>query len=75
MKQIGEGAFGNVYLAKDKSTQKMFAIKTLDKDHIIKHNKLNSVHRERDILNMFRDHLNIIKLETTFKVRIIIKIC
>lgn len=68
IKQIGEGAFGNVYLAKEKDTKQLYAIKALDKDHIIKHNKLQSVHRERDILKMFNKHPYIIKLETTFKV-------
>ena len=31
IKQIGEGAFGKVYLAKEKATGRMFAIKALDK--------------------------------------------
>ena len=51
IKAIGEGAFGKVYLAEEKSSNKLVAIKALDKAHILKHNKIKSVYRERDILN------------------------
>ena len=50
IKQIGEGAFGLVYLAKEKETSRIFAIKALDKQHILKFNKTKSVYREKDIL-------------------------
>lgn len=66
IKQIGEGAFGNVYLAKEKDSQRLLAIKALDKSHLIKFNKTKSVIREKDILNQFSSHPNVIKLETTF---------
>eukprot|EP00347_Sterkiella_histriomuscorum_P022448 403338451 len=66
-KQIGEGAYGNVYLAKDKESGSLFAIKALEKLHIIKFNKTKSVHREKEILNKFKSHPNIIKLESTFQ--------
>lgn len=68
MKSIGEGAFGTVYLAKDKAKQTLCAIKALDKTHIVKNNKTKSVYREKDILNSFSNHPHIIKLETTFQV-------
>ena len=66
LKPVGEGAFGTVYLAKEKETSKKFAIKALDKSHIIKFNKTKSVYREKDILNKFANHPNVIKLECTF---------
>lgn len=69
LKQIGQGAFGNVYLARDKQTDEKFAIKALDKLHLIKNNKTKSVHREKEILNLFKGHPNIINLESTFQVR------
>lgn len=53
IKQIGNGAYGNVYLAKEKETQKSFAIKALDKSHILKYNKTKSIYREKEILTMF----------------------
>ena len=68
LKQIGEGAFGNVYLAKEKATGTVLAVKALDKQHIIKYHKTKSVYREKDILNQFGNHPNVIKLVTTFQV-------
>jgi len=51
-----------VYLAREKESLNTFAIKTLEKMHIIKNNKTKSVHREKDILNKLKDHPNIIRL-------------
>jgi len=34
LKQVGEGAFGYVYLAVEKATQKLCAVKVLEKAHI-----------------------------------------
>lgn len=54
-----------MYLVRKKNTLKQYALKTLDKVHIIKHDKVESVHRERDIL-MTAKHPNIVHLECTF---------
>ena len=72
MKQIGEGAYGNVYLAKDKKNlpHRLLAIKALDKSHVLKFSKTKAVYREKEILNLFREHPNIIHLLTTFQVKI-----
>jgi 3-phosphoinositide dependent protein kinase-1 len=72
LKPIGEGAFGTVYLAKEKINDKKFAIKALDKSHIIKYNKTKAVYREKDILNRFRTHPNVIRLDCTFQVCLIL---
>ena len=69
IKQIGQGAYGNVYLAREKESLNKFAIKTLEKMHIIKNNKTKSVHREKEILNKLKDHPNIIRLQNTFHVK------
>jgi protein-serine/threonine kinase len=50
IKQVGEGSFGSVYLAKEKANGKLLAIKILEKTHIIKFDKTKSVYREKDIL-------------------------
>jgi len=39
-----------VYLAKKKDTGQLYALKELKKDHILRYDKINSVFRERDIL-------------------------
>jgi serine/threonine protein kinase len=55
-----------VYLVKEKNTARTLAIKSLEKQHVVKFNKIKHVHREKEILNRFADHPNIIRLETTF---------
>lgn len=50
LKEIGEGSFSTVHLAKDKSTDKLFAIKECDKSQIIKERKVKYVHLEKKIL-------------------------
>ncbi len=72
MKSIGEGAFGKVYMAIEKETQRKFAVKTLDKQHIVKHNKTKHVYRERDILGKLASVPTIVKLEQTFQVRLLL---
>ena len=49
-----------------KNTLKQYALKCVDKIHIIKHDKIESVHREKDILMLAAAHPNIVKLECTF---------
>ena len=44
----------------------MAAVKELDKDHIKKSKKTESVFREKEILNKFATHPNIIKLEGVY---------
>ena len=63
--KLGEGSYAKVYLVRKKNTLKQYALKQLDKVQIIKHDKVESVHRERDLLMMIR-HPNIIHLECTF---------
>lgn len=51
----------------EKINDKMiFALKELEKEHILKYGKHNAVIREKDILEMVCDHKNIISLECTF---------
>ena len=49
-----------------KNTLKQYALKCVDKIHIIKHDKIESVHREKEILMLSSGHPNIVKLECTF---------
>jgi len=49
--QIGEGAFGQVHLAIDKSTNKPVAIKAVNIMKICELNKERHVLREKEILN------------------------
>jgi serine/threonine protein kinase len=70
IKQVGEGSFGSVYLARDLLANKLVAVKTLEKAHIVKFDKTKSVYREKDILQKFASHPNVINLDCVFQVGI-----
>lgn len=67
IKKLGDGAYGVVYMAEKKDTGRMYALKELEKEHILKYGKQNAVIREKDILEMVCEHKNIISLECTFQ--------
>ena len=48
-KIIGSGSYSEVVLAHEKSTGQEFAIKILEKSHIIKYKKVPSVTREKEV--------------------------
>ena len=64
---IGQGAYGNVYMAKKKSTGKLYAIKRLCKRKLQQEGKQYQVFRERQALILL-DHPNVIKMYWTFDV-------
>lgn len=51
-KMIGEGSFSTVYLAKEVSSGREFAIKVLEKRHILRENKREYVMREKEVLRI-----------------------
>ncbi|XP_051877496.1 3-phosphoinositide-dependent protein kinase 1-like isoform X2 [Pristis pectinata] len=65
-KILGEGSFSTVVLAREQTTGKEYAIKILEKRHIIKENKAPYVTRERDIMSRL-DHPFFVKLYFTFQ--------
>lgn len=67
MQNIGEGAFGQVNLAIDKSTNKYVAIKAVNIMKTCQMNKERHVLRERDLL-LSLNHPNIIRMHSCFKV-------
>ena len=50
IKQLGKGSFGAVYLAKEKLTGKLVALKILEMNHVMRTNKVDAVMREKDLL-------------------------
>lgn len=67
-KVIGEGSFSTVYLAKDIHTNKEFAIKVLDKRHIIREKKMEYVTREKKVLQILGGNIDFfVKLYCTFQ--------
>lgn len=66
IKKLGDGAYGVVYMVKKKDDGKVFALKELEKQHILRFGKQNAVIREKDILEIVCEHNNIVSLECTF---------
>ncbi len=69
MSELGQGAFGTVYLGKDKLTDKIVAIKSVNQDRILQLDKSRHVFREKKLLSELQ-HPNIVKLITTLKVTV-----
>ncbi|AEO71062.1 uncharacterized protein THITE_2123045 [Thermothielavioides terrestris NRRL 8126] len=64
---LGEGSYSTVYLATDRQTLREYAVKVLDKKHIIKEKKIKYVNIEKNTLNRLTDHPGIVRLYYTFQ--------
>ena len=64
---LGEGSYSTVLAATDRQSLKEYAIKVLDKRHIIKEKKVKYVNIERDTLNRLTEHPGIVRLYYTFQ--------
>ena len=64
---LGEGSYSTVLAATDRQTHKEYAIKVLDKRHIIKEKKVKYVNIEKDTLNRLTDHPGVVRLYYTFQ--------
>ena len=64
---LGEGSYSMVLAATDRQTLREYAIKVLDKRHIIKEKKVKYVNIEKDTLNRLTDHPGIVRLYYTFQ--------
>ena len=64
---LGEGSYSTVVCAKDRHTGKEYAVKILDKRHIIKEKKVKYVNIEKDALNRLTDHPGVVRLYYTFQ--------
>ncbi|EGC33059.1 hypothetical protein DICPUDRAFT_56680 [Dictyostelium purpureum] len=65
-KVLGEGSYGAVVLGTERETCVQYAIKILEKKHIIKENKIKYVQIEKEIFCK-SNHPNIVKLFFTFR--------
>lgn len=64
---LGEGSYSTVLAAQDRQTSKDYAIKVLDKRHIIKEKKVKYVNIEKETLNRLTDHPGVVRLYYTFQ--------
>lgn len=64
---LGEGSYSSVYHATDRQTMKEYAIKVLEKRHIIKEKKIKYVNIEKNTLNRLTEHPGVVRLYYTFQ--------
>lgn len=64
---LGEGSYSTVFMATDRQSLKEYAIKVLEKKHIIKEKKIKYVNIEKNTLNRLTDHPGIVRLYYTFQ--------
>lgn len=64
---LGEGSYSTVLAATDRQNNREYAIKVLDKRHIIKEKKVKYVNIEKDTLNRLTEHPGIVRLYYTFQ--------
>lgn len=63
---LGEGAFGEVFLVRHKENQQIYALKSIDKQFLVKQKKEHHVFQEKMILSHFKSRW-IIRLIATFQ--------
>ena len=64
---LGEGSYSTVFFATDRQTLREYAVKVLEKKHIIKEKKIKYVNIEKNTLNRLTDHPGIVRLYYTFQ--------
>ena len=64
---LGEGSYSTVFFATDRQTLKEYAIKVLEKKHIIKEKKVKYVNIEKNTLNRLTEHPGVVRLYYTFQ--------
>mmetsp|Transcript_36013 Transcript_36013/g.57639 ORF Transcript_36013/g.57639 Transcript_36013/m.57639 type:complete len:704 (+) Transcript_36013:20-2131(+) len=63
---LGKGSFGKVLLCRKKDTQKLYAIKVLKKQHVVKRKQVAHTKTERSVLGLV-DHPFVVKLHYAFQ--------
>lgn len=66
---IGKGSFGKVYLAEHKSESIHYAIKVLDKKHILARNEVKHIMCERNVLLKNINHPFLVGLHYSFQTK------
>ena len=64
--ELGTGAYGSVCRAEERATGEQFAVKVIEKRHIVKEDKRKYVFIERDMMNRCK-HPGIVRLRYTFQ--------
>jgi len=66
LRKLGDGSYSQVILARQKASGTEYALKVVDKHHVIRHNVVDQIRRERRLLANIEDD-GIVKLCFTFQ--------
>ncbi|EGD72874.1 AGC/SGK protein kinase [Salpingoeca rosetta] len=69
LKVVGHGSFGKVLLSRHKATRRLYAVKVLNKDIILKHNESKHVMSERNVLLGNVKHPFLVGLHFSFQTK------
>jgi len=67
IRKIGQGSYGQVFLVRLKSTGKIFAMKKLSKEDMIKKRQVSHVWLERFVLATVGEHPHVVKMYFSFQ--------
>ncbi|XP_074098538.1 microtubule-associated serine/threonine (MAST) protein kinase dop isoform X1 [Cotesia typhae] len=68
VKLISNGAYGAVYLVKEKTTRQRFALKKINKNNLMLRNQVDQVFAERDIMS-FTDNPFVVSMYCSFETK------
>ncbi|XP_057319918.1 microtubule-associated serine/threonine-protein kinase 3 isoform X2 [Microplitis mediator] len=68
VKLISNGAYGAVYLVKEKTTRQRFALKKINKNNLMLRNQIDQVFAERDIMS-FTDNPFVVSMYCSFETK------
>lgn len=71
LKLISNGAYGAVYLVKEKTTRQRFAMKKINKNNLMLRNQVEQVFAERDIMS-FTDNPFVVSMYCSFETKVCI---
>jgi len=66
---ISNGAYGSVYLVRDKKTKQRVAMKKISKHNLMLRNKVEQVFAERDIMS-FTDNPFVVSMYCSFETKV-----
>lgn len=69
LRVLGRGSFGKVFLARRYSTQKLFAVKVLDKKAVVRRNETQHIMAERNVLRRNQHHPFLVSLHSSFQTK------
>lgn len=69
LKLISNGAYGAVYLVKEKSSRQRFALKKINKNNLMLRNQVEQVFAERDIMS-FTDNPFVVSMYCSFETKV-----